>query len=114
MYYLTDTWPQNGCLRVIPGSYRRKHHLHNVNQTHTAALSRVGDPNNPLYGLLAEEKSVPVRVGDLAIGDSRLLHSVHVNQSSEYRNLITLWHHPNFGLLLTAIQVKSSPNLWTS
>ncbi len=28
MYYLTDTTPQNGCLRILPGSHRRRHSLH--------------------------------------------------------------------------------------
>ena len=27
MFYLTDTSPRNGCLRVIPGSHRKRHRL---------------------------------------------------------------------------------------
>ena len=28
MYYLVDTRPENGCLRVVPGSHLRRHPLH--------------------------------------------------------------------------------------
>ncbi len=89
MYYLTDTSPENGCLRVVPGSHRQKHPLHDADQAHDEALSRVDDPDDPLYGSLAEEKAVPVRAGDLVIGDSRLLHAAYANQSSQERSLIT-------------------------
>ena len=99
MYYLTDTSPENGCLRVVPGSHRQKHPLHDADQAHDEALSRVDDPDDPLYGSLAEEKAVPVRAGDLVIGDSRLLHAAYANQSSQERSLITLWYHPDFGSL---------------
>ena len=106
MYYLTDTSPENGCLRVVPGSHRRKHSLHDADQAHDEALSRVDDPNDPLYGALAEEKAVPVRAGDLVIGDSRLLHAAYANQSSEERSLITLWYHPDFSSLPAGMRAR--------
>lgn len=96
MYYLTDTTPENGCLRVLPGSHRRKHALHEADQAHGEGLSRVDDPDHPLYGEIADELPVPVKAGDLVIGDARLLHSAYANQSSDERSLITLWFHPNF------------------
>ena len=106
MYYLTDTSLENGCLRVVPGSHRRKHALHDADQAHDEALSRVDNPTDPLYGALAEEKAVPVRAGDLVIGDSRLLHAAYANQSSQERSLITLWYHPDFGSLPAGMRAR--------
>ena len=96
MYYLTDTTPENGCLRVLPGSHRRRHALHDADAAHGESLSRVDDPNDPLYGSTEDEVPVPVQAGDLVIGDARLLHSAYANQSQEERSLITLWFHPNY------------------
>ena len=95
MYYLTDTTPENGCLRVLPGSHRRRHALHDAEAAHGESLSRVDDPNDPLYGSIEDEVPVPVQAGDLVIGDARLLHSAYANQSDGERSLITLWFHPN-------------------
>ncbi|MGI9436597.1 MAG: phytanoyl-CoA dioxygenase family protein, partial [Geminicoccaceae bacterium] len=55
MYYLTDTTKENGCLRVLPGSHRRRHALHDAKSAHGEALSRVDDPNDPLYGSIDGE-----------------------------------------------------------
>jgi len=47
---------------------------------------------------------VPVKAGDLVIGDSRILHGAHANQSGERRTVITLWYHPAFGSVPEPIQ----------
>ncbi len=106
MYYLTDTTPENGCLRVLPRSHRRRHALHDADAAHGESLSRVDDPNDPLYGSLEDEVPVPVRAGDLVIGDARLLHSAYANQSEEERSLITLWFHPNFRGLPASMRAR--------
>ncbi|MGI9500788.1 MAG: phytanoyl-CoA dioxygenase family protein [Geminicoccaceae bacterium] len=106
MYYLTDTTPDNGCLRVLPGSHRRRHALHDADQAHGEGLSRVEDPDHPLYGSLDGEVPIPVRAGDLVIGDARLLHSAYANRSNEERSLITLWFHPNFGKLPAGMRAR--------
>ena len=106
MYYLTGTSPENGCLRVLPGSHRRRHRFHEATQAHGEALSRVDDPDHPLYGSLEEETAVSVRAGDLVVGDSRLLHSSYANRSSEDRGLITLWYHPGFGSLPPGMRAR--------
>ena len=49
MIYLSDTSRSNGCLRVIPGSHRGKHALHDAPAAHGEALSRVDDPEHPLF-----------------------------------------------------------------
>ncbi|MCA1596892.1 MAG: phytanoyl-CoA dioxygenase family protein [Chloroflexi bacterium] len=51
MYYLTDTTPENGCLRVIPGTHRRRVPLHeqlpaaHSDETYDAKL----DAASPLF-----------------------------------------------------------------
>ena len=109
MYYLVDTRIENGCLRVIAGSHRNRHPMHDVVHTaHTDELRRATDPSHPVYQPIPEDQAVPVRAGDLVIGDSRLLHGSHANQSGERRTVITLWYHPNFDTSSPRIQAHLS------
>ena len=105
MYYLVDTTPYNGCLRVIGGSHLNRHPLHDIlPNAHGEALQRVEDPDHPAYQRVSGEIDIPVKSGDLVIGDSRLLHASHGNQSDERRTVITLWYHPFFALLPVSMQ----------
>ena len=105
MYYLVDTMPYNGCLRVVKGSHLNRHPLHDILPgAHGADLQRVEDPNHPAYQRVPGEIDLPVKAGDLVIGDSRLLHASHGNQSGERRTVITLWYHPFFALLPAEMQ----------
>ena len=100
MYYLVDTTPSNGCLRVIKGSHLNRHPLHDIlPSAHGEALQRVDDANHPAYQHFPGEVDIPVKAGDVVIGDSRVLHASHGNQSDEHRTVITLWYHPFFALL---------------
>lgn len=100
MYYLVDTSPHNGCLRLLRGSHLKRHAMHDaVPDAHTDELRRVADPDHPAYQSIVEEVDVPVRAGDLVIGDSRLLHSAHANKSDAHRTVITLWYHPYYDIL---------------
>jgi ectoine hydroxylase-related dioxygenase (phytanoyl-CoA dioxygenase family) len=97
MYYLVDTTPQNGCLRVVPGSHLARHELHDAApDAHTDGLRRYDDPAHPAYATVEDEIDLCVKAGDLVIGDSRLLHSAHGNGSDRRRTVITLWYHPLF------------------
>lgn len=105
MYYLVDTNPFNGCLRVIKGSHLKRHPLHDIlPNAHGAELQRVDDINHPAFQHYPNEIDIPVNVGDLVIGDSRLLHASHSNKSDERRTVITLWYHPFFALLPEPMQ----------
>lgn len=107
MYYLTDTSPDNGCLRVLPGSHRRRHPMHDLlPAAHAGDLARVADPASPVYAAASGEVAVPVRAGDLLIGDARLLHGAYANRSAEERTLITLWFHPHFATQPAAIRSR--------
>ena len=96
MIYLTDTTPEKGCLRVIPGSHRQRHPLHEATLAHTEILSKVENPDDPLYHSWERELAVSVKRGDVVVGDARLLHSSFPNDSDQERTLLTLWYHPNF------------------
>tara|TARA_Y100000758_G_scaffold116621_1_gene81900 strand:+ start:288 stop:1127 length:840 start_codon:yes stop_codon:yes gene_type:complete len=105
MYYLVDTTPRNGCLRLLRGSHLNRHRMHDeVPNAHTDELRRVTDPDHPAYQSIPEEVNVPVKAGDLVIGDSRLLHSAHANKSDLRRTVITLWYFPYFDLLSAGLR----------
>ena len=96
MIYLVDTTPENGCLRVIPGSHRNAHTLHGLGTAHGQALAAYDDPDDPAYAEHPDQRAVPVTVGDVVVGDARLLHGAHANRSGAERPLLTLWYAPDW------------------
>jgi len=109
MYYLTNTSRENGCLRVIPGSHRRRHPLHDlIGTAHTGGTRRMEDPDSPLYATADGEIDVLARAGDLVLGDGRALHSAHANASNQERTVITIWYHPMFSDQQEATQAQTA------
>ena len=97
MLYLVETTPENGCLRVLPRSHAQENSLHAIlRQPHSQELSRANDISAVEYQTRPDAVDVCVRPGDLVIGDSRLIHGSHANDSDTRRTVITLWFHPNF------------------
>lgn len=97
MYYLTDTTPANGCLRVIPGSHLHETPVHAViSSPHSDELRQARDLNRPEFQDQPGEKDVMVKAGNLLIGDSRILHATHANETDRRRTVITLWFHPDY------------------
>jgi len=106
MYYLADTSPENGCLRVIPGSHRRRLAFHDqLPEAHEDA-TYFADPDSPIFQRHPDEVDVPVKAGDLVIGDARVLHAAHANRSDQRRTLLTLWYYPAFEELPEPIQAR--------
>jgi hypothetical protein len=104
MYYLTDTRRENGCLRVLPGTHRRRHALHDrVPDAHTDA-TYTAPLESPLFSDPPDARDVPVKAGDLVIGDARVLHAAHANTTNERRTLLTLWYFPTYDTLPESIQ----------
>lgn len=100
MFYLVDTSPENGCLRVIPGSHLRDNPLHPLlEEAHTPTLTGAHSARSAAFSTRPDEVDVPVRAGDLVLGDARLLHAAHANSTNERRTVITLWYHPDMGAL---------------
>lgn len=105
MHYLVDTTRDNGCLRVIPRSHRRHVAAHDrLARAHSPEALSGADPGHAMFAVLPGEVDVPVRAGDLPLGDSRLLHAAHANSSGKGRTLVTLWYHPAHDRLPPAIQ----------
>lgn len=117
MYYLVDTSRANGCLRLIPGTHRKRHAMHDaVPDAHTDELRRVVDPAHPAYQSIDGEVDVPVRAGSVVIGDSRMLHSAHANTTDRRRTVITLWYYPAWDELPEGVRAyiaaASLPESW--
>ena len=107
MYYLTDTSRENGCLRVVPGSHLEHNALHDLlDNPHSEALSRADDMSLPAFSFRPDEVDVPVKAGDLVIGDARMLHAAPANQSDERRTVITLWFQPAFATLPEKVKAQ--------
>jgi Phytanoyl-CoA dioxygenase (PhyH) len=120
MYYLTDTTRQNGALRVIPGTHYRHNALHDVlSEPHSEALQRGTSMDTPEFSQRPDEVDVCVQAGDLLIGDARILHASHANQTDARRTLITLWYQPNLAALPEPLQAQMSaktqqpPETWS-
>ena len=109
MFYLINATRENGCLRVIPGSHRKRHPLHDlVGTAHTDASRRLEDPDSPLYAAVDKEIDITAKAGDMVLGDGRALHAAHPNHSDRERPLITLWYHPLFSQLTEGTQRQIS------
>ena len=104
MYYMEDTTGENGCLRVLPGTHRKRHILHQMGEAHTSEINDMENPDDPRFLNYAGEKDVPMRAGDVVIGDARMFHATHENRSDERRTVITIWYHPLFDGLQPSTQ----------
>lgn len=107
IYYLVDTTPANGCLRVIPGSHRRRHVLHSqLKGTYTPDLRAMKDPTSPAFQLYPDEQPVSVRAGSLVVTDARLLHAAHANDSDADRTALSLWYLPSYEALPEVLRAR--------
>lgn len=83
MYYLVDTTPQNGCLRVIPGFHLNRHPLRDRLWRHTEQTMHKKPRQVTPPSKLRWVKFVPVKAGDLVIGDARVFYAVHSNRADK-------------------------------
>ncbi len=113
MIYLVDTTPQNGCLRLIPGSHLKRHALHDLLPgAHQEDLGKMADPDHLAYQRAEGEVDVSVKAGDVVMGSAQLLHAAHGNQSDQRRTNITLWYYPAYAELPEAIQAFVAHETW--
>lgn len=106
MIYLSSTTPENGCLRVMPGSHRRRHPIHENPAAYDAAISKVENPGHCLYRSWPGEVAVTVEPGDVIVKDTRLLHGSYANASRHERTLLSLNFNPGFSSLPAAMQAR--------
>jgi hypothetical protein len=99
MWYLIDTRPENGCLRVLPQSHRRRLEAHDLIGSHDDGIRHLDPATSPGYQTLPGEVDVPVTAGDLVVGDARVLHAAHANTTGERRTVLTTWYLPRYDVL---------------
>ena len=93
-WYLTDTEVANGCLRVIPGSHRRRFDLHgHLVPPHESGGYDIEETNEWMFYNHPDAVDVPIQVGQLLIADARLLHGTHANNSAERRTVLLGWFY---------------------
>lgn len=91
--YLTDTSVINGCLRVIPGTHRRRIDLHDmIPDAHGDDAQALESFDDPAFMDHPDAIDLPMRPGDLLVADARLLHATHPNTTEARRTLILGWH----------------------
>ena len=109
MYYLVDTAPANGCLRVIPGSHRRRYPQHEY-EGHGTDI-RYEDPDTSVkYADAARQIDVPIAAGDLLVGDSRVLHAPRANRTDQRRTVLTMWYLPRWDELSERMRASYAAN----
>ena len=93
-YYLSDTNRENGCLRVIPGSHRKRLDLHDtLPDAHESEIQAIDDPAHRVFADRPDAVDAPMKAGDLIIADARLMHGAWPNQTDQRRTLLLAWHH---------------------
>jgi hypothetical protein len=120
MYYLTDTSPENGCLRIIPGSHYRRSDLHALLPAAHSDEALLADEDSPLFDDHPSSVAAAVSAGDVLIGDARLLHSAFANRTDARRTLVILWFFGDWPSLPDSIKAfvarndpLEKPNWWT-
>ena len=96
LLYLGDTDRMNGALRVLPGSHRRSAPIHALlPEAHGSHADRL-DPGHPALADLPGQETPPLRAGDAAVLDYRLLHGTHANASRLRRDALLLTFTPSW------------------
>lgn len=105
-YYLTDTTRENGCLRAIPGTHRKRIPLHDLLPAAHEKEIQAQDESHPAFMDHPDAVDLPVKAGDLVINDARLLHSAWPNRSDQRRTLLLQWHN--------VFRFPNPPSWWES
>ena len=76
------------------------------------------NPDDPVFKSTEDEIDVTSNLGDVIIGDGRILHAAHPNLSNKMRTVVTLWYYPDFDELPDHIKASSEdhhkwPKNWT-
>ncbi len=94
--YLGDTNPENGALRVLPGSHLQSAPIHAVlPEAHGRTAEQLG-PGHPALGDLPGQETICLRGGDAVVIDYRLLHGTHANAGNTRRDCILLSFTPSW------------------
>ena len=92
-YYLSDTSVENGCLKVIPGSHRKRFPIHDrMVPAHEQGGRYVSEDDPVMFSADPDQVHVPVKAGDLVLLDARVLHAADRNRTDQRRTLVLAWH----------------------
>jgi ectoine hydroxylase-related dioxygenase (phytanoyl-CoA dioxygenase family) len=105
LFYLIDVDPSRGGPRLLPGTHRRRHPLHEtLRTTDVAALRRIDDPAAAPFAALPGEVSPSLKRGEVLLLDPRILHATHDNRSDQQRTAIALWYFVDYSRLDPSIR----------
>lgn len=96
-YYLSDTSPENGCLKIIPGTHCRRIDLHdqlqklNERDIYIQNGSESKREFDAAFSDHPDQVDVCVPAGSLVIRDARLLHAVRKNYTDTRRTMLLVW-----------------------
>lgn len=92
-YYLQDTSVENGCLKVIPGTHRKRIDLHDrMVPAHEQGARFIPADHPVMFSDHPDQVDLPVKAGSLVLADARLLHAAYRNQTDQRRTLVLAWH----------------------
>ena len=92
-YYLSDTSVENGCLKVIPGTHRKRIALHDqMVPAHEQGARFIPEDHPTMFSDHPDQVDVCVKAGSLVLADARVLHAAHRNLTDVRRTLILAWH----------------------
>ncbi|HET6741889.1 MAG TPA: phytanoyl-CoA dioxygenase family protein [Kribbella sp.] len=86
---LTDSDPDNGCLRVVPGSHRSKLEKMRETDPETVLRSRIDADVDE-----AAAVDLVLRPGDVEVHHPNILHSSRPNRSDRWRRALTIRYIP--------------------
>ena len=93
-WYLSDTTVQNGCIRVIPNTHLRRIDLHDhLVQAHESGGYDIEETNEWMFFDHEQARDIPVKAGQLLIGDARMLHGTRPNKTQQRRTVLLGWYY---------------------
>ena len=100
-YYLTNTTEENGCLKIIPGTHRKRIKFHDIilskQELYDAERYESLEEDYPfMFDDHPNQVDVCVNAGSVILTDARLLHAARKNSTEKRRTLLNAWHRrPN-------------------
>ena len=92
-YYLQDTSIENGCLKVIPGTHRKRIALHDqMIPAHEQGARFIAEDHPVMFSDHPDQVDVCVKAGSLVLADARVLHAAYHNRTDQRRTLVLAWH----------------------
>jgi hypothetical protein len=102
--YLSGTTPQNGALRVLPGSHQKAAPVHALLPDPNTHAAESLAPTHAAMSNPDGQVTLSMKAGDAALIDYRLLHGTHANSSDVRRECIILNFTPSWRHLPEDIQ----------